>query len=91
MLFKFTANGQDHEIETKPNMPLVWILRDLFGRDVVTVGCGRNTTCGACVVMLNGVKTNSCSLTAEKAQGCVVTTPGWKPATPTPGSEPAAS
>ena len=35
MLFSFTANGQDHSVEVKPNYPLVFLLRSLLGRGAV--------------------------------------------------------
>ncbi len=79
MTIAITANGQHYEVETKPDMPLVWILRDLLGRDKVMIGCGRNS-CGACTVRLNGEIVHSCSVSAAEADGGVVTTPGYRPA-----------
>ena len=79
MLFSFTANGQDYSVEVKPNMPLVFVLRDLLGRQAVTIGCGRNTSCGACIVRINGERRNSCCVLVEQVQGCVITTPGYTP------------
>lgn len=79
MQFSITANGQAYEVETKPDLPLVWVLRDLLGRDKVLIGCGRNN-CGACTVRLNGEIVHSCSVAIAAADHGVVTTPGYKPA-----------
>jgi aerobic-type carbon monoxide dehydrogenase small subunit (CoxS/CutS family) len=78
MTIAITANGQRYEVESEPDMPLVWILRDLLGRDKVMIGCGRNN-CGACTVRLNGESVHSCSVPAAAAHGGVVTTPGYRP------------
>ena len=82
MVFSFNANGQDYSVEVKPNMPLVFVLRDLLGRQAVTIGCGRNTSCGACIIRLDGERRNSCSILVEQVQGCTITTPGYVPDPP---------
>ena len=79
MLISFTANGEDYAVEAKPDLPLVFVLRDLLGRQAVTVGCGRNTSFGGCTVRINGERRNSCSVRTDEAQGCTITTPGWEP------------
>jgi isoquinoline 1-oxidoreductase subunit alpha len=78
MTYRLTVNGEPREVESKPDMPLVWVLRDLLGRGVVMIGCGRGN-CGACTVRLNGAIVHSCSITIEQAAGGVVTTPGYRP------------
>ncbi len=78
MTYSLTANGTAYTVDYKPDMPLVWVLRDLLGRNAVMIGCGRNS-CGACTVRLNGEIVHSCSMTIADADGAVVTTPGWKP------------
>ena len=77
MTYSITVNGQDYSVESRPDMPLVWILRDLLGRGAVMIGCGRGS-CGACTVRLNGEIVHSCSLSIDQAAGGVVTTPGYK-------------
>ena len=65
-------------MDSKPDMPLVWVLQDLLGRCVVMIGCGRGD-CGACTVRLNGSVVHSCGITIEQAAGGVVATPGYRP------------
>jgi|GEM_PF-5403249 len=79
MQLSFNANGQDFTIEVKPNMPLVWVLKDVLGKQSVAIGCGRNTSCGGCTVRIDGERRNSCSVPAEAVQGCTIVTPGWRP------------
>jgi isoquinoline 1-oxidoreductase alpha subunit len=76
--YSLTVNGNAYSVEAKPDLPLVWALRDLLGRGVVRIGCGRGN-CGACTVRLNGEIIHSCSIPVEQADGAVITTPGWKP------------
>ncbi len=91
MLFNFNANGQDYSVETKPNMPLVFVLRDVLGRGAVAIGCGRNTTCGACIVRLDGERVNSCSILVQAVrEGAVITSPGYKPPEEAEPAEPQA-
>ena len=79
MTYSLTVNGTAYSVESKPDMPLVWVLRDLLGRGAVMIGCGRGN-CGACTVRLNGDIIHSCSLSIEQDDGGVVTTPGYRPA-----------
>jgi aerobic-type carbon monoxide dehydrogenase small subunit (CoxS/CutS family) len=81
-VYSFNANGADYTVEAKPDLPLVWALRDVLGRTAVMIGCGRGS-CGACTVRVNGSIVHSCSIPVAKAQGAVITTPGWK--RPEPG------
>jgi isoquinoline 1-oxidoreductase alpha subunit len=80
MTYSLTINGQAYTLEAKPDLPLVWALRDLVGRNAVMIGCGRGN-CGACTVRLNGEIIHSCQMPVEKADGAVITTPGYKPPT----------
>jgi aerobic-type carbon monoxide dehydrogenase small subunit (CoxS/CutS family) len=78
MSYAITVNGRDYTVEAKPDLPLVWVLRDLLGRGSVLIGCGRGN-CGACTVRLNGEIVHSCQVPIDQAAGSVVTTPGYKP------------
>lgn len=78
MDYVITANGQTFTGEAKPDLPLVWVLRDNLGRNAVMIGCGRGN-CGACTVRLNGEIVHSCQIPIAEATGGTVTTPGYKP------------
>jgi aerobic-type carbon monoxide dehydrogenase small subunit (CoxS/CutS family) len=47
-------NGKSHSVDAPPDMPLLWVLRDLFGMNGTKFGCGV-ALCGACTVHLNGM------------------------------------
>ncbi len=52
-------NGQDQQVEAPPEMPLLWVLRDLAGLTGTKFGCGI-AQCGACTVHLDGQAVRSC-------------------------------
>ena len=56
---KIHVNGTTHEIDVPPQMPLLWVLRDIIGLTGTKFGCGQ-ALCGACTVHLDGVPTRSC-------------------------------
>lgn len=56
---KLFVNGASHEVNAPPNMPLLWVLRDLLGLTGTKYGCGM-AQCGACTVHLEGAPLRSC-------------------------------
>src|SRR5215468_3590411 len=52
-------NGTSHSVDAEPDMPLLWVLRDLLGMNGTKFGCGV-ALCGACTVHLDGVPRRSC-------------------------------
>jgi isoquinoline 1-oxidoreductase subunit alpha len=63
-----TINGQSHEVDVPPDMPLLWVLRDVLGMTGTKFGCGIGL-CGACTVHLDGVAQRSCSTPVSAAVG----------------------
>ena len=57
--FAIVINGSKHTVDAEPEMPLLWILRDLLNLTGTKYGCGIGL-CGACTVHLDGVATRSC-------------------------------
>ncbi|HUL53325.1 MAG TPA: (2Fe-2S)-binding protein [Opitutaceae bacterium] len=57
--YKLNINGRTLPVEAPPDMPLLWVLRDLLDLKGAKYGCGIGQ-CGACTVHLNGVPTRSC-------------------------------
>jgi isoquinoline 1-oxidoreductase alpha subunit len=57
--YSLTVNGTLHQVEAPPDMPLLWVLRDLLGLTGTKFGCGRSQ-CGACTVHVNGSAVRSC-------------------------------
>lgn len=73
---KLMINGKATELDTEPDMPLLWALRDLLGLRGTKYGCGKGL-CGACTVHLDGQPRRSCQLTvADAASGEVTTIEG---------------
>ncbi|MGF6381245.1 (2Fe-2S)-binding protein [Paraburkholderia atlantica] len=52
-------NGETHTVDAPPDMPLLWVLRDLVGLTGTKFGCGI-AQCGACTVHVDGVAVRSC-------------------------------
>ncbi len=73
---KLTINGTTTELDTEPDMPLLWALRDFLGLRGTKYGCGKGL-CGACTVHLDGQPRRSCQLTvADAASGEITTIEG---------------
>ena len=70
---KLTVNGTDQEIDAEPEMPLLWVLRDILGLTGTKYGCGIGQ-CGACTVHLDGAAVRSCSLPVSAVAGQEITT-----------------
>lgn len=79
MLVTFTLNGAPVTVEAPPEMPLLWVLRDLLDMKGTKFGCGISQ-CGACTVHLNGRTTRSCQVRIDSVAGDeVVTIEGLSP------------
>jgi len=68
-----TINGRSHAVDAPPDMPLLWVLRDLLGMTGTKFGCGV-ALCGACTVHLDGSPRRSCVTPVSAAVGHAVTT-----------------
>lgn len=67
------VNGSRHRIETEPDMPLLWVLRDMLGMTGTKYGCGVGQ-CGACTVLIDGQPTRSCVTPADSVGESKITT-----------------
>jgi isoquinoline 1-oxidoreductase alpha subunit len=67
------VNGKRQTVTADPDMPLLWVLRDVIGLTGTKFGCGI-AQCGACTVHLEGAPVRSCSVPASAAAGKHVTT-----------------
>ena len=72
-MVELTINGTRHAIDADPDMPLLWVLRDLLNMTGTKYGCGI-AQCGACTVHLDGQPVRSCITAAGEAAGHDVTT-----------------
>jgi isoquinoline 1-oxidoreductase alpha subunit len=67
------VNGQLVPVDTAPDTPLLWVLRDYLDLTGTKFGCGM-ALCGACTVHLDGQPTRSCVMPVSAAIGKRVTT-----------------
>ncbi len=54
-------NGEVRNIDAPPDMPLLWVLRDILGLTGTKFGCGI-AQCGVCTVHVDGAPVRSCLL-----------------------------
>jgi isoquinoline 1-oxidoreductase alpha subunit len=72
-MIKLVVNGQSHDVAAEPDMPLLWVIRDLLGLTGTKYGCGE-ALCGACTVHLDGAAVRSCVTPVRRAEGKAITT-----------------
>ena len=72
MKIRFTLNGTNREIDIKPDMLLIDLVRQL-GCYSVKRGC-ETSNCGLCTVLVDGKPVLSCSTPAARADGKDVVT-----------------
>jgi isoquinoline 1-oxidoreductase subunit alpha len=76
------VNGKSHTVDADPQMPLLWVLRDLLDLKGTKFGCGKSY-CGACTVHLNGTAARSCVTPISSVGSASITTIEAVAATPT--------
>lgn len=72
---ELVINGEKHDVDVAPDMPLLWVLRDELGLTGTKFGCGI-AMCGACTVHINGQAVRSCSYPVSAVNGEVTTIEG---------------
>jgi isoquinoline 1-oxidoreductase alpha subunit len=70
---RLTVNNQPVEFRLDADTPLLWVLRDAANLTGTKYGCGTGE-CGACMVIVDGQATPSCTLSLGEAEGRAVTT-----------------
>src|SRR6202158_830590 len=66
-------NNEEKNVDAPPDMPLLWVLRDLLGMTGTKFGCGI-AQCGACTVHIDGKPVRSCMLPVSAVRDRAVTT-----------------
>lgn len=71
--FVLTVNGAAEQLSADPSTPLLDVLRNDLGLRGTRFGCGLEK-CGACLVLVDGEPTYSCTLPLDAAAGRTITT-----------------
>jgi xanthine dehydrogenase YagT iron-sulfur-binding subunit len=66
-------NGADHELRLDPRVTVLDALREHLGLTGAKKGCDHGQ-CGACTVLVDGRRANSCLMLAVAAEGSEITT-----------------
>lgn len=78
-MITLNVNGRPQKVDVEPEMPLLWVLRDVLDVKGPKFGCGI-AQCGACTVHVNGEPVRSCSFPVSAAAGkSVLTIEGLAP------------
>ena len=72
-MLTLTVNGQQKQVDTENDTPLLWVIREHLQMTGTKFGCGAGL-CGACTVHLDGVAVRSCQTHAKDAVGKKITT-----------------
>jgi isoquinoline 1-oxidoreductase alpha subunit len=72
-MITLNINGESHELDLNPRMPLLWAIRDRLNLTGTKFGCG-HAMCGACTVHIDGQAARSCSIMVGEAAGKKITT-----------------
>ena len=70
---KLQINDQVFEVNSDPETPLLWVIRDELGMTGTKYGCGL-AQCGACSVLVDGQITRSCVTPLDSVEGRQITT-----------------
>jgi isoquinoline 1-oxidoreductase alpha subunit len=72
-MISLSVNGTKVSVDAPPDMPLLWVLRDLLGMTGTKFGCGI-AQCGACTVHVDGDARRSCVTPVGNVAGSDITT-----------------
>lgn len=72
-VFQLVVNGKSQAVESSPETPLLWVLRDVLGLTGTKYGCGLGL-CGACTVHLDGEARRSCQTPVSSVGAKKITT-----------------
>ena len=73
MAYTIKVNGLDRTADVDGDIPLLWVLRDVFGMTGTKFGCGM-ALCGACTVHLDGSPIRSCITSIDSVGTSAITT-----------------
>ena len=71
--YTLNINGQQRRVESEPETPLLWVLRDSLDLVGAKFGCGSGF-CGACTVHIDGQPRRSCTTPVRDVAARRITT-----------------
>jgi len=66
-MISLNVNQKAYQVDVNPDIPLLWVIRDVIGLTGTKYGCGV-AQCGAYVVHLNGEAVRSCVTKVSRAE-----------------------
>lgn len=72
-MIALSVNDKEVSVDVDPDMPLLWVLRDMLGLTGTKYGCGA-ALCGACTVHVAGEPVRSCVTPVSSVGARKVTT-----------------
>ncbi len=72
-MITFSVNKKQYSLDIDPDMPLLWVLRDVLALTGTKYGCGKGI-CGSCNVIIDGKDVRSCSISISAVQNKEITT-----------------
>jgi len=73
MAISFNLNGSAVSVQSEPDTPLLWVIRDEIGLTGTKFGCGK-ALCGSCTVHVNGSAVRACQTPVSSVSGKKVAT-----------------
>ena len=72
-MYSLNVNGKVQKVDAEPEMPLLWVIREVLGLTGTKFGCGI-AQCGACTVHVDGQAIRSCAVPGSAMAGRKITT-----------------
>ena len=73
MTQNISVNGRQVPVDVPPDMPLLWVLRDVIGLTGTKFGCGM-ALCGVCTIHLDGRAVRACTTPISAVASRSITT-----------------
>jgi len=70
---KLIINEKEYNVDVKPDVPLLWVIREHLKLTGTKFGCGMGL-CGACTVHIDKEAQRSCQIPVGETQGKKITT-----------------